>query len=587
MAPASVQMVLLQGENADGPTVDENEFTVVASDDAPTVSASDRVIAAIVSTREDAVGAGLELSSIGVAWTDELEAAALRDALADHKIENVLLVSAFLAATALTQSVGGSMGYGQTAMLFVEPGTATLSVVETTDGSVIDVHEEQLDTSSEDLCTELAAMVARLDELPTPPDGLLLLGSGVDISAIIPCLAKKTSLIVNSPEEPETALARGAALASANVLASPTSVLAYAQDRGTGAIEVPSRPEYLSINDPELGEDEVAYSAVDDEEASAETVVIDGVDEDEPPARRGLLVGSGLTVAAITAVLALEVALSIGMRTTVGLLPAPIHDFFAPVQQVIAPALGPAAVTKQITPKPLGSPVGVPPAAAPGVPTPGGAVVPIIPVPLVVPPIAPGPGAPVQLPNSPASPPGSANSPQAAQPGDQPPSNVPPQNSPPQQGSPGQDSPSQGSPGGTPGNGNPGNGPGPGQGPWPGHGYPGNGGPGNGGPPGSGPGNGGPGHGYPRQRRTRQRWTSRQRTRQRWTSSRRTRQWKPRQRPRRWPRKSRQRRTRQWWTSRQRTRQRWTSSRRTRPRKSRQRRTGKRYAARRWCATQR
>ena len=33
MAPASVQMVLLQGENADGVTVEEDEFAVTAADD--------------------------------------------------------------------------------------------------------------------------------------------------------------------------------------------------------------------------------------------------------------------------------------------------------------------------------------------------------------------------------------------------------------------------------------------------------------------------------------------------------------------------------------------------------------------------
>ena len=148
MAPASVQMVLLQGENADGTTVDENEFAVTADDDSPTVSASDRVIAAIVATREDAASAGLELSAVGVACTDQLEAAALRDALTAHKMENVMLVSAFLAATSLTQSVGGAMGYERTAVLFVEPDTATLAVVETSDGSIADVHKEPLNIAS-------------------------------------------------------------------------------------------------------------------------------------------------------------------------------------------------------------------------------------------------------------------------------------------------------------------------------------------------------------------------------------------------------------------------------------------------------
>src|SRR5205807_5768357 len=99
--------------------------------DPATTTAPDQVIAAILGTREGAADAGLELSSIGVTWTDQLEAAALRDALASHKLENVMLVSAFLAATALAQNVGGATGYERTAVLYVEPDTATLAIVET------------------------------------------------------------------------------------------------------------------------------------------------------------------------------------------------------------------------------------------------------------------------------------------------------------------------------------------------------------------------------------------------------------------------------------------------------------------------
>src|SRR5271167_1591707 len=264
MAPDSVQMVMLQGENADGATVDENEFAVTAGDDSPTVSASDRVVAAIVGTREDAVSAGLELSSVGVACTDQLEAAALRDALTAHKIENVMLVSAFLAATALTQFVGGAMGYERTAVLFVEPGTATLAVVETSDGSIADVHEEQLNNAFGQIPTaELMEMVAGLDELPTPPGGLFVVGYGVDIAAIKPYLEEATSLTVNAPEEPETALARGAALASANapLFASSTAALAYAQDPGTGAIDPYAvAPGFFDVAvDGASGEQALAY----------------------------------------------------------------------------------------------------------------------------------------------------------------------------------------------------------------------------------------------------------------------------------------------------------------------------------------
>ncbi len=392
MAPESVQMVLLQGENADGTTVNENEMAVLADDDSPTVSASDRVIAAIMATRDDAASAGLELSAIGVACTDQLEVAALREALTAHKMENVMLVSAFLAATALTQFVGGAMGYERTAMVFVEPDTATLAVVETSDGSVSALHEEA--------ATELTKLVAGLDELPTPPDGLFLVGRGVDIASMKTLLEEATSLTVSAPEEPATALARGAALASANapLFASSTAALAYQRD-------------------PELDDDELAYDVAMDDEEGAPTVVI----ADKPRRRPVLLVGTSLAVVAITAVIALEVALTLGVHTTVGLLPSPLRNMIAPFQQGSERAPGQVAATQAAAPKPLGPPATAPPPAAPAPPAPvpaapvppapvAAAPVPAAPAPpisVVVPPIAPLPVPQVHIhvPVLPASPP--------------------------------------------------------------------------------------------------------------------------------------------------------------------------------------
>jgi len=344
MAPASIQMVVLEGENADGATVEEHEFDVTAAADSAITSASDRVLAAILGTREGAADAGLELSSIGVTWTDQLEAAALRDALAAYKLENVMLVSTFLAATALGQFVGGAMGYERTAVLFVEPDAATLAVVETSDGSIVDLYREQIYAESYDEATaQLTGMISGLEELEWGPGGLFLIGSGVDIAPIKPALESATSLAVSAPEEPEMALARGAALASANAptFASSTAALAYAQDPGTGAVDAYVVPEYLSVSGLPNGHDDFAFSAVPDEDADVPTVVIDtsdfaGLDESQPRRRPVLLLGSGMAVVAISAVVALEIALAIGIRTTVALQPSPNQSLIVPTQQ--APA---------------------------------------------------------------------------------------------------------------------------------------------------------------------------------------------------------------------------------------------------------
>src|ERR1700741_5590037 len=299
MAPTAVRMVLVEGENGDGATVDQDNFEVPADGDAATITAADQVVSAILGTREGAAEGGYQLASTGVTFTDPIDAAALRDALAAHKIENVMLVSAFLAAAALAQAVGNQTNYAQTALLYIEPDTATLAVVDSADGSIVDVRRQALPDDDEAAVTQLATMVSGAETLATRPDAVFVVGSGVDIPMIKSALEAATTLPLTAPEEPDTALARGAALASASapMFASSTAALAYAQDPATGAIDPYAvSPGYLAVPDvppgTELGEDDLAYSADPDEEAEANTTVLD-LDEDEHHQRRPvLLVGT-------------------------------------------------------------------------------------------------------------------------------------------------------------------------------------------------------------------------------------------------------------------------------------------------------
>src|SRR6202046_5606765 len=159
MAPTAVLMVLVEGENADGLTVDQDGFDVNAAADAPTINAADQVVSAILGTQEGAADSGYQVRSTGVTWTDPIEAGALRDALAARKVENVMLVSSFLAAAARAQVVGSSGGYAQTGLFFVAPDTATLAVVNTADGSITDVHRQPL-TAGGDPIAELSALAS-------------------------------------------------------------------------------------------------------------------------------------------------------------------------------------------------------------------------------------------------------------------------------------------------------------------------------------------------------------------------------------------------------------------------------------------
>ena len=176
MAPSAVRMVLVEGENGDGVTVDEDNFAV--SPDTEATAAADQVISAILGTREGAAEGGYQLAATGVTWTDPDEAAALRDALAAHKIENVMLVSAFLAAAALAHAVGSQTNYSQTALLFIEPDTATLAVVDTADGSIADIDRQLLPEDDEAAVAQLATMVSSVEALETRPEGVFVVGSG-------------------------------------------------------------------------------------------------------------------------------------------------------------------------------------------------------------------------------------------------------------------------------------------------------------------------------------------------------------------------------------------------------------------------
>ena len=413
MSPATIRMVLVEGENADGVTVDEDRFRVNDANDPATLSAPDQVIAAILGTREGASQGGHQLMSTGVTWTDPGDAAALATALAARKVEKVMLVSAFLAAAALAQTVGNAIGYEYTAMLFIEPDTATLALVDSLDGSITDVDRRRLHSAH--LVPELVAMIAELNAPDTYAEGLFIVGCDVDIAPIKPALEAASYLPVSAPEEPDMALARGAGLASANapLFASSTAALAYAQDPGTGEVDPYAvSPGYLEVPvhrpGAELREEDLAYSAAPDQDADAETGAVpvaeaatdDAFDTSER--RRPLmLAGSALAVVVVSAALALEIALALGIRPAVALRPSPGQALIAPVQAApLAPAApfipAPHPFAVHAPPLPLQLPAPAPIAARAPVPVP----IPVAPVPVPIPvPVHAGiPAPPVQGP---------------------------------------------------------------------------------------------------------------------------------------------------------------------------------------------
>ncbi len=425
MTPTAVQMVLVEGENADGVTVDRNSVDITGGPATLGAGPAEQVIAAILGTRESAAESGHHLKSIGVAWTDHAAAARLSQILRAHGIDDVVLVSELHAASALAQTIGQAIGYASIALLFLERATATLAVVRTVDAAVIRVDSRSLNTVG--AVAELRQMVAGLRTATDPPDAVFMVGSGVDIAALRPEIAASTNLPVHAPDEGELALARGAALASAAAPRFEASTVGLAPGL------LPAEDTQAAFGATQLAAAgymaPLGYSAVPDEQDDLpgfEPAFTAGNPDEQDPVNPDdttdserkpfMLVGTALSTVFVVGVAALAISLAVVVRPAVEQRPDPGGNVVMPTGQ--SPAAGPG---EAVAPETIQAPIPVvqqaprtvfvaPGAPAPPVPAPVGAPAPA-PAPVAapapapaLPPAAPAPAAPVTVTAAPAAP---------------------------------------------------------------------------------------------------------------------------------------------------------------------------------------
>ena len=315
MAPTAVRMVLVEGEDAHGATVDHRCFDLTTDD------AAASALAGILGTRDSAAEGGHRIIATGVVWNDPAAAARLKSVLRADSIDDVILVSELHAAGALAQAIGLAAGYAHTALMFLECDTATLAVVRAADGAVVKVASRSLHIP--DAAAELQMMVVGLERLPTRPQALFMVGSGVDVAVLKSLVAVSTSLPVHIPEDAALALARGAALAAVNtprydastVGLAPNDVtvgLAPSDDTSTvaGIITQQAAIGYMAPR---------GYSAMSDEPSSADPVesladLTEMAVDSEPDRDPFLGVGSVLLSLFVIGVFALVASLVITIR---------------------------------------------------------------------------------------------------------------------------------------------------------------------------------------------------------------------------------------------------------------------------------
>lgn len=350
MTPTTVRMVLVEGENADGSIVDHDVFDISDDEGAANSSPTQQVIAAILGTRESADAAGHRLVSTGVVWSERADAAMLRQELDVRGIDGVILVSELHAAGALAKAVGRAVDYDKTGLLFVERDTATLSVVDTDDGSIVKVETRSL--HNVDALAVLTEMVTGLEEGWSRPDGIYLLGSGLDLNSVKHHLESQMTVPLSVPGEPEMALARGAALASATApeFDAMTIGIAYSQD-----LDGPTDAHSADVG-----------GAIGSAGASLGNQVAGSVSWDASLGRKPfLLVGSSMTAIFAVGVVALVISLAINIRPAVDARPNPGESVVAPT---IAPQAPPAVGNPPAAQPAPAQPSAAPPAAEPPAP---------------------------------------------------------------------------------------------------------------------------------------------------------------------------------------------------------------------------
>ncbi|OBA96988.1 hypothetical protein A5662_17280 [Mycobacteriaceae bacterium 1482268.1] len=212
MTPTTVGLVLVEGQDADGATMDKDEFAVYDRGLVSAVNTSEKAAAAVMRTEAIAAARGHRLHSIGVTWSEDAdtEASLLLESLSESGFDNVVAVRLPEATEALARGIAGVIGYEITAVCVIEPDAVIVLVVDMADGAVQTAVNHAV-TTDEDLARWLSAIFAQAE---WQPEALVLVGSGSDLEGITPHLEDVLAVPVFVPAEAQLALARGAAIAS-------------------------------------------------------------------------------------------------------------------------------------------------------------------------------------------------------------------------------------------------------------------------------------------------------------------------------------------------------------------------------------
>lgn len=213
LTSTSVGWVLAEGREADGTILDHDDFQVGSGRGVRAVNTSAQTAAAVLEAQATAVSYDRRLHVIGLTWSDDAaaEAALLLESLIDAGFHNVVPIRLHQACDMLARAIAPVVGYEKAAVCVLD-GDSTIVVM-------VDTCDDEPQTAIKQLTGGPGRLVGWLTNLfnrrSWQPGGIVIVGPDEDLEALSWRLEKAVPVPVITQTGTQLALARGAALGSA------------------------------------------------------------------------------------------------------------------------------------------------------------------------------------------------------------------------------------------------------------------------------------------------------------------------------------------------------------------------------------
>jgi hypothetical protein len=214
LTSTSVGWVLVEGRDADGTILDHEDFDVGTGGGVQAVHTSEQATAAVLDAQTAATSYDRRLHVIGVTWSDEAaaEAALLLESLTNAGFDNVVPIRLHQSCDLLARAIAPVVGYDKAAVCVLNGDSTIVAMVDTCD--------DEPQTAVKHLTGGAGRLVQWLtslfDRSSWQPGGIVVVGPDEDLEALSWRLEKAVPVPVITQTGAELALARGAALASAD-----------------------------------------------------------------------------------------------------------------------------------------------------------------------------------------------------------------------------------------------------------------------------------------------------------------------------------------------------------------------------------